>query len=219
MLIRLIKKEFALCLHPTSLIFLLFAAFVFIPNYPYEVMFFFSGLSVFFICITSRENGDLAFTCNLPVRKSDVAAARILFCVILQAALLCLAAVFTVIKQLAFPLEQQINMAGMMANTAFLGFGAMLLGAFNVIYFPLYFRKPQSVGVPFLLASTALFVLIAFLIALRFSVPLFMEVLNTTDPLNMPAKLSVLISGLAVYGVLTALAVFMSVKNFDKVDL
>ena len=51
----LLKKEFLLCLHPTCFIFLAFAAFVFLPNYPYEVMFFFSGLSVFFVCLTARQ--------------------------------------------------------------------------------------------------------------------------------------------------------------------
>ena len=41
-MLNLIKKEIALCLHPTAFIFLAFAALVFVPNYPYEVIFFFS---------------------------------------------------------------------------------------------------------------------------------------------------------------------------------
>ena len=98
----LLKKEFRLCLHPTALIFLAFAGFVFIPSYPYEVMFFFSGLSVFFICLTARENGDASFSCALPVKKGDVARARIFMCVILQVALLALAACTTSVKQLCF---------------------------------------------------------------------------------------------------------------------
>ena len=68
-MLNLIKKEIALCLHPTAFIFLAFAALVFVPNYPYEVIFFFSCLSVFFCCMMTRENGDIAFSCALPVKK------------------------------------------------------------------------------------------------------------------------------------------------------
>ncbi|MCI9504205.1 MAG: hypothetical protein HFE26_02280 [Clostridia bacterium] len=83
----LLKKEFSLCLHPTGALFVLFSAFVFIPNYPYEVMFFFSGLSVFFICLTARENGDAAFTCCLPVGRKEAVLARMSMCALLQAAM------------------------------------------------------------------------------------------------------------------------------------
>ena len=56
-MLNLIKKEIALCMHPTAFIFLFFAVLVFMPNYPYEVIFFFSCLSIFFSCMMTRENG------------------------------------------------------------------------------------------------------------------------------------------------------------------
>ena len=33
-MLNLIKKEIALCMHPTAFIFLFFAVLVFVPNYP-----------------------------------------------------------------------------------------------------------------------------------------------------------------------------------------
>lgn len=66
MFLNLLKKEFTLALHPTSVVFVFFAAFVFIPNYPYEVMCFFSCLSIYFMCLSGRENKDIFFTCMLP---------------------------------------------------------------------------------------------------------------------------------------------------------
>ncbi len=77
-MLNLIKKEIALCLHPTAFIFLSFAALVFVPNYPYEVIFFFSCLSVFFCCMMTRENGDISFSCALPVKKEHIPLAKIL---------------------------------------------------------------------------------------------------------------------------------------------
>ncbi len=218
-MITLLKKEFALCLHPTCLLFLCFSAFVFIPNYPYEVMFFFSGLSVFFVCLTARENGDAAYTCCLPVKKRQAACARILMCVLLQLALLTLAAGMTAVKELCFPAERQINMAGMMANTAFLGFGAVVLGVFNCIFFPVYYQNPQKVGKPFVLAAVAVFLVIFLLIALRFTVPLFRDTLNTPDPENMGLKCAVLGLGLAFYALCTLFAVHLSAKRFERCDL
>lgn len=219
MLAKLIGKEFSLCLHPTAIVFLFFSAFVFIPNYPYEMMFFFSGLSVFFICLTARENGDAAFSCTLPVRKEQIALARMFMCAILQVAMLVCAGITTAVKELLFPAGMQVNMAGISANTAFLGFGAVLLGVFNLVFFPAYYKNPARVGVPFVIASSAEFALIFLLIAFRFTVPFFRDTLNTPDPANMGVKTAVLIAGLAVYLGLTALSCTISAKRFSKTDL
>ena len=215
----LLKKEFRLCLHPTALIFLAFAGFVFIPSYPYEVMFFFSGLSVFFICLTARENGDASFSCVLPVKKGDVARARIFMCVILQVALLALAACTTSVKQLCFSSQAQVNQAGFMANTAFLGGGAFILGLFDLIFFPLYWGAPEKVGVPFLLASIAEFILIAVFLICRHTVPFVRDVLNTPDPNAMSIKLAVFGAGLFFYVLAVWGAVRLSVKRFCRIDL
>ena len=215
----LLKKEFRLCLHPTALIFLAFAGFVFIPSYPYEIMFFFSGLSVFFICLTARENGDASFSCALPVKKGDVARARIFMCVILQVALLALAACTTSVKQLCFSSQAQVNQAGLMANTAFLGGGAFILGLFDLIFFPLYCGAPEKVGVPFLLASIAEFILIAVFLICRHTVPFVRDVLNTPDPNAMSIKFAVFGTGILFYVLAVWGAVRLSVKRFCRIDL
>ena len=218
-MIKMLKKEFSLCLHPTAIIFLALSLLVFAPNYPYEVIFFFSGLSTFFICLTARENGDVAFSCFLPVKKSFVPLSRILMTVILQCSLLVITAVMVAIKEIVFPAELQINLAGDMANIAFLGFGAAILGVFNIIFFPLHFKSPDKVGVPFVLASVAIFVIITLLIVLRWTVPFFSQTLLTVDPENIGSKITVLAVGIVLYALLTFGAARLSVKRFEKVDL
>lgn len=110
-MLKLIKKEILLCLHPTSFIFLSFALLTFVPNYPYEVIFFFSCLSVYFSCIMSRENVDFAFTCALPVKKSVIPLAKILAAVGLQCILLLLTGIAGAVKGAVFPVEIFINQA------------------------------------------------------------------------------------------------------------
>ena len=62
---ELLKKEFSLCLHPAALIMLPLAAIVLAPNYPYGIIFFYSTLGLFFICMGGRENQDVLFTMTL----------------------------------------------------------------------------------------------------------------------------------------------------------
>ncbi|MGN0804105.1 MAG: ABC-2 transporter permease [Candidatus Coproplasma sp.] len=143
---NLIKKELSLCLHPTSFIFLSFCILAVVPNYPYEVIFFFSGLSVFFTCLTSRENGDLAFTCALPVKKRDVPLARIIVIICLQVILLVLTLAVCEIKQAILPDELLINGAGISANLTLIAHGAVLLGVFNAIFFPPALPQPRKGG-------------------------------------------------------------------------
>lgn len=218
-MINMLKKEFTLCLHPTAILFMFLAFLVFVPNYPYEVIFFFSGLSIFFICLTARENGDVAFSCFLPVKKSCVPISRILMTVILQCSLILITTAAVAIKEATFPAEMQINLAGSMANLAFLGFGAFILGVFNIIFFPIHFKSPDKVGVPFVLASAAIFVIIAILITLRWTVPFFSQTLCTVDPENIGSKIIVLAIGVCLYTLLTLGAAWLSVKRFEKVDI
>lgn len=218
-MLQLIKKELYLCLHPTSVVFLFFAALVFVPNYPYEVIFFFSGLSVYFYCLTSRENGDLAFTCALPVKKQQLPLARILTAAALQCTLLLLTGIAGALKEALFPAEMLINQAGISANMALLGNGALLLGVFNAIFFPLYYKNPEKIGIPFVFSTIVVFLLIALMIIFRWTVPLFSVTLNGGNAENTAAKAIAMLLGLLAYAALTWIACAASVKNFKKVDL
>ena len=83
---KLLKKEFTLCMHPTGYIMLLMSAFVLIPGYPYTVSCFYMGLAIYFICLTARENHDASYTLTLPVSREDAVRARILLCCCLELA-------------------------------------------------------------------------------------------------------------------------------------
>ena len=218
-MLKLIKKEFVLCLHPTSVIFLFFSALVFVPNYPYEVIFFFSGLSVYFVCMASRENKDLSFTCALPVKKESVPLARILMTVILQCVLLLLTIIMGTIKECILPADMQYNAVGISANIALAGNGALILGCFNLVFFPLYYRSPEKIGVPFVAAAALLFLLIGACVCLRWTVPLFSEVLNGGNTFHFGAKFTALSVGVGIYAAFTAAACVLSAKAFRKIDL
>ncbi len=218
-MLNLIKKELSLCLHPTAFIFLFFAVLVFVPNYPYEVIFFFSCLSIFFCCMMTRENGDIAFSCTLPIKKEHIPFAKMIVVFGLQCIILLLVGIIGAIKGAVLPAEQFVNQAGISANLALVGNGAILLGIFNLIFFPCYFKKPDKIGVPFVIAAIVLFVLIGVFIVLRWVTPLYSITLNGLNSENTGAKIVALAIGVAVYVVLSAISCKLSMKNFQKIDV
>lgn len=218
-MLNLIKKEIALCLHPTAFIFLSFALLVFVPNYPYEVIFFFSCLSVFFCCMMTRENGDIAFSCALPVKKEHIPLAKMLVVIGLQCIILLLAGIIGAVKGAVLPAEQYVNQAGISANIVLSGNGAILLGIFNLIFFPRYFKKPDKIGVPFVIGAIVVFLLIGVFIVLRWATPLYSITLNGRNSENTGAKAVALIIGFAVYIVLSVMSCKLSMKHFQKTDV
>lgn len=217
-MLNLIKKEIKLTLHPTAFIFPLFAALVFVPNYPYEVIFFFSALSVYFTCMQSRENEDLLFTCTLPVRKSQIPLARILTAAALQVCVLFLAGIFGIIKEALLP-EMIYNQAGISANIVLIANGMILLGAFNLLFFPKYYKNPNKIGPPFVLCAIITFILIGMFIVLRHATPLYSITLNEKNTDNFGVKLIAFCIGILFYFVTTFIACRRSAKNFVKTDL
>lgn len=218
-MLNLIKKEIALCLHPTAFIFLPFAALVFVPNYPYEVIFFFSCLSVFFCCMMGRENGDIAFSCALPVKKEHIPLAKMLVVFGLQGIILLLVGIFGAVKGAVLPVEQYVNQAGISANLVLVGNGAVLLGVFNLIFFPRYFKSPDKIGVPFVIGAVVVFLLIGVFIVLRWATPLYSVTLNGLNFVDTGAKVLACLICLLVYLFLTSMSCKISMKNFVKVDI
>ncbi len=130
-----------------------------------------------------------------------------------------LTAVTVAVKQLCLPVSAQNNLAGSCANLALLGHGCMMLAVFNLIFFPQYFKNPVNVGIPFLAASAVQFLLVAVLVALRFSAPVYSDLLVAPDPQNMGVKAAVFGIGATGYAAATVVACALSAKRFEHTDL
>lgn len=213
---NLLYKEFRLALHPAAVVFLALAAMMLIPNYPLSVTFFYSCLGVFFICLNGRENKDLLYTMLLPVEKRDLVKARFGMVALLQLAQLVLCVPFCFLRGLYPPAG---NVVGMDANLALLGFGLLLMGVFNLLFFRRYYKDPSKVGVPFLLGSVGVFLMVCLTEALPHFAPFFRDRLDT--PLfqfALEKALFFLACGM-IYALLTLLSFRSSVKSFERLDL
>lgn len=213
---NLLYKELRLALHPTAILFLFLSAMLLIPGYPYYVVFFYTCLGIFFICLNGRESRDIYYMMLLPIRKRQIVQARFLLAVLLELVQLLLATPFAFLRQTLIPGG---NPVGMDANIALFGLSFLLLGAFNYCFFTSYYRNPDKVGISFLLGSAALAVLMIVAEAATYVVPLFRDRLDTPDPQFLPEKLATLALGLLVYALLTLLAYRKSIRSFQALDL
>lgn len=213
---KFLKKELCLASHPTAAIMLCLSSMVLIPNYPYTVIFFYTTLALFFMCMSGRENNDINYSIMLPVAKSDIPKGRITFAVLLQLTQIILTALFSLLRRAILPME---NAAGMEANTVLLAMGFIIYAVFNLTFFTRYYRDPTKIGVPFVISSIVTFVLVALFEALTHTVPFFMDVLDTPDFNYIGEKLILLITAAVFYVISTAVTLHLSAKSFEKIDL
>ena len=213
---KLLKKEFRLCMHPTGFIMPLLSALILVPGYPYGVCCFYTALAIYFICLTARENHDAAYTLTLPVSREDAVRGRILLCVCLELAQLAVMGLFILLKS---AVAAQPNPAGLDAGLAMIGEGLLIYALYNAVFFPRYYRDINKPGSAFLLAGTAVFLWILLEIAAVYAVPFVRDRLDTPDPEYLGPKALFVLASLALYAGLTCAAAKRSAKAFASVDL
>lgn len=212
---KLLIKEWKLCMHPTGYLMLLCAALVLVPGYPYTVSCFYMGLAIFFICLTARENHDAAYTLTLPVSREDAVRARILFCTALEVLDLLMIGLMVLLKG---AIGNTPNPAGLDAGLALIGEGMIAFALFNMVFFPIYYRDINKPGKAFGFAAAAMFALIVLEIAATYTVPFF-RMLDTPDPQYLSEKGLYTLAGLALFAGGTAKSIQMSRKRFAEEDL
>lgn len=171
-MLKLLKKEFLLSMHPTTPIMILLSAMVLIPNYPYVVMFFYAGMAIFFTCLLGRENKDITYTLNLPVTKASIVKSRILFSVIIEMIQMILMIPFCYLGTLVHP---QGNQAGMDGNLALFAMGFLSFAIFNAVFFISYYKNVSKVGISFIKSGVAVLVFAIVDPLLCYTVPFFDE--------------------------------------------
>lgn len=123
--------------HAGAAAVLLLSALVLVPSYPYYVTFFYNALGIFLMLQAARENRDVYYMALLPLTKRDLVRARFSTIVTLQLlqALVCVP--FMLLRRGYAEIN---NPVGIEANLAFLGFGFMLMGLFDLVFLPMHYK-------------------------------------------------------------------------------
>lgn len=213
---KLLMKEFRLSMHPTAPLMVLLSAMVFIPNYPFVVIFFYVSMSIFFTCLDGRENKDIVYSLSLPIAKRDIVRARISFSALVETVQLIIMLPLIFLAQRVNP---NGNQAGLDANIALIGLGFISYGIFNFVFFTSYYKNVNEVGSSFIKGSIALTLCMAADIVSTYAVPFVRDILDTPDSSHIVAKLIYTGIGAIVFLVLTLAACRIGEKRFDALDL
>lgn len=211
---ELLYKELRLAAHPSLYIFMCMGALLLIPAYPYGVVFFFGCLGLFQSFMFDRETRDVFYTALLPRPKRDVVKGKLLLAVFAQLVQLTLSLPFAFLRTLYLP---QGNPVGMEPNAAWYGFGLMVYGIFNLVFFTQFYKTAYKAGTSFLIAliPTTLGI-----IAIEASVHFpGMGWLDGMDGAALARQIPILLAGAAVYAAANALAYRIGARRFERVDL
>jgi hypothetical protein len=233
----LLNKELKLCLHPTVFIYLALVLMLLIPSYPYLVACFFLCNAMFFIFQTSRENGDPMYTAMLPVSKAQAVKARVLLVVIFQLLQLLLMAGMCALALVAMDVEKG-NAGGTDHSLSLLAFALVLYAIFNSIFLPSFYKTGYKAGTAFIKGAIGVWIWIMLIEGLMIAsgavmnsgadIPFFRFIAENID--RMPIKAPdparawtvqgiLLAAGAVIYAALTTLALRVSVKRYEKVDV
>ncbi len=151
---ELLLKEGALVVHPSTYCLVILGALVLVPQWPYMIVLLYGILIAFFNGMNAREMRDMTYSFSLPISRASMVRARVGVMIIIE---LIMMAIMALCVCLRVPLgingiEQPL--VGMPANIAFLGFSLVAFSLFNMVFFPLYYRDPRKVGIPFLIAAS-----------------------------------------------------------------
>lgn len=211
----LLYKEFRLVCHPMTPLFALFGLMVFIPNYPYTVIFFYVMLGLFFTFLNKREQRDLYYTALLPVRKRDTVKASCRLVLLIELASLVVLVPCCILSAHLWP--EKDNLVGLDANAALLAAGFLLYTVFNAVFLPAFYKTGYKVGASFV---KALIPTTAGMVVLE-ALPHFPALLwlnNTTWAGNL-RQLPLLLGSMMLFAGMTVFTVSAAEKRYEQVDL
>ena len=214
---NLLYKEYKLFVIPLVYLFTAFALMLIIPNYPYTVSFFYTGLGIFFCMQTGRENKDINYMLMLPIAKKEIVKARYLTVISIELIQMIICIPFSILrgKVLTYP-----NEAGIEADVAMYGGAFLIFTVFNGCYFATYFKNVSKVGAAFIKASIATFVTLGIVessvhIGKAVFGTCFWDSMERTDQIK---QLPILLVGMIVFVVVMYMRYQADAKHFEAQD-
>lgn len=216
----LLLKEFRLVVHPSTYVMVILGSLVLIPNWPYAVISLYGVLTAFFNAQNAREMHDLSYSFALPVSRADMVRARVLVMVLIEVALVGIMALGLVARSILGIDEIALSqpMVGLPANVALLGCSLAALGIFNAAFFPLYYRDPNKIGIPFLLACIPFFIFCVLFEAIPYIPGDIFAALSVLGFANAGVQISALCVGVVIFALLSTLAVHCARSAFADFD-
>ena len=215
---EILKKELRLSALPLTYLFIGFGFMTLLPGYPILCGAFFITLGIFQSFQSAREANDIVYSALLPIAKGDVVKGKYQFVMMIELCGMILMAVLTVVRMTVLrDFAAYRHNALMNANPFYLAMALVIFGLFNVIFVGGFFRTAYKLGKPFILHIVVTFFVIGIAEALH-HIP-GLEMLNAFGFDHLALQLSLLLTGAALYGILTYLSYRKARADFERIDL
>lgn len=216
-MLKLLKMELRLNIHPLLYFFSLCGAMVMIPSYPYIIAIWYSVLQLFIYLQSINETRAREFSANLPIKRADIVSVTTLVIVMFQLLNYFVAAIFAYPSILINP--NHTNYAGLDCNFTFFGVALMSLAMFNLAFIPSHFKSGYKIYLPMLWGLLAFLGTYALSETVIQTIPVLKEVLDGNESKHLWARLTVFAIGVILYPISTLLANKIAIKKFEKVNL
>ena len=216
---KLLIKEIKLSLDAHIIIFVILSLTILVPNYPpvASIIISLSGLMTLFP--RNLANKDIEYTSLLPIKKTDVVKAKMLFIGLVELSALLLAIVGGLIRGFLYtpsqtPTPNIIN--AFKPCISYVGFALLTYGVTNCILFSLYYKNPfkKITGPNLISLFSALILLIIITIIMVFA-----PILSSYDMYGLIAQFGILLFGGISFYILSYVGYRIGAKEFNKIDL
>jgi len=216
--VAIIHKELKLSASCLSYVFILFGLMFFVPGYPVLCGAFFVTLGIFQSFQNVRETNDILFSALLPVSKKTVVKGKYLFVCFIELCSLLLMSIVVALRMTVLSEAAVYRSNALMNGNLFaLGLAFCIFGIFNSIFLGSFFKTAYKIGPAFIGYIVTCFLVIGLGEALHY-VP-GLAFLNAFGTESLGTHLALLLAGVTVYALLTAVSYRKSCRRFEEIDL
>ena len=215
---NIMLKEMKLSASVLAYLFILFGLMFLLPGYPVLCGAFFSTLGLYQSFLYAREANDTVFSALLPIAKKDVVKGKYSFVCMIELCTLLLMTIAVIVRMTV--LKDAVvyrNNALMNANLFALGAAFFIFGLFNWIFVGGFFKTAYKLGGPFLVYTIVAFLSIGIFETLH-HIP-GLEMLNAFGTDEIMLQVSLLVTGIVTWMMMTALSYRKACIHFEKIDL
>ncbi len=222
---NLLFKELRLSVPAQAWVYFALVACVLIPGWPPIVGLFYVTVSVMIIFPIAHANRDALFTALLPVRKEDAVKGKVVLISFLELASFVVAVPLLLVREflinpaLSNDPEAAEMLIGSEVNFALIGAAFFMYGAFNLVFFPWYYKKASRGVVPQLVSMFVVMIIMVLYIGITMGSPEISSAINDFTFPGIFIQLGVCLFGILFFFGATALASRLGGKAFAKLDL
>lgn len=213
---NLIYKELTLVVSMVTYIMLATTALLLIPAYPYAVSMGYVILGILNTFGIQRAYKDEQFTASLPLPRRAIVLSKYIVVIYSQLLHVLASVPFAIIS--TYVMNKGGNPVGLDANFAFYGIQILLLGVFNSIFLPGFFKTGYKMGKPAFAATTVYMVLTVIIELVIALVPALNSVLDGHGG-GLTIRLTLLVVAFILYIVINYLSYLKAVKNYERVSI